>query len=139
VKVTFEDETTGDKDGLPARRGLVDYLKKIVAERGAKPVHEAPFVVAEGERREARARPAVDRVHRRTPAQLRQRHPDRLGRHTRERLPRGVGKAVRNYIETHNLSPKGVTLTAEDIREGMTGMLSVFIRSRSSRARPRIG
>ena len=31
----------------------------------------------------------------------------------------GLGKAVRNFIETHNLSPKGVTLTAEDIREGL--------------------
>jgi len=34
---------------------------------------------------------------------------------------------VRNFIETHNLSPKGVTLTAEDIREGLTGVVSVFI------------
>jgi len=39
----------------------------------------------------------------------------------------GLGKAMRNYIDTHNLSPKGVTLTAEDIREGMTGVLSVFV------------
>ena len=42
-------------------------------------------------------------------------------------LRAGLGKAVRNYIETHNLSPKGVTLTAEDIREGLTGVLSVFV------------
>ena len=42
-------------------------------------------------------------------------------------LRAGLGKAVRNFIETHNLSPKGVTLTAEDIREGLTGVLSVFI------------
>ena len=34
---------------------------------------------------------------------------------------------MRNYIDTHNLSPKGVTLTAEDIREGLTGVLSVFL------------
>src|SRR5436189_3752422 len=39
-----------------------------------------------------------------------------------------LNKAVRNYIETHNLSPKGVTLSADDIREGMTGVLSVFIQ-----------
>ena len=39
----------------------------------------------------------------------------------------GLGKAVRNFIETHNLSPKGVTLTAEDIREGLVGVLSVFL------------
>ena len=30
-----------------------------------------------------------------------------------------VVKAVRNYIETHELAPRGVTLTAEDIREGI--------------------
>ena len=40
----------------------------------------------------------------------------------------GLGKAVRNFIETHNLSPKGVTLTAEDIREGLVAVLSVFVQ-----------
>jgi DNA gyrase subunit B len=43
-------------------------------------------------------------------------------------LRAGIGKAVRNFIDTHNLSPKGVTLTAEDIREGLTGVLSVFVQ-----------
>ncbi len=40
----------------------------------------------------------------------------------------GLGKAVRNFIDTHNLSPKGVTLTAEDIREGLVAVLSVFVQ-----------
>jgi DNA gyrase subunit B len=39
-----------------------------------------------------------------------------------------MGKAVRNFIETHNLSPKGVTLAAEDIREGLVAILSVFVQ-----------
>ncbi len=34
---------------------------------------------------------------------------------------------MRNYIETHSLSPKGVTLVAEDIREGLTGVVSIFV------------
>src|SRR5712671_5775907 len=42
-------------------------------------------------------------------------------------LRSGVVKAVRNYIETHNLTPKGVTLTAEDIREGIVAILSVYV------------
>jgi DNA gyrase/topoisomerase IV subunit B len=42
-------------------------------------------------------------------------------------LRAAVVKAVRNYIETHDLTPKGVTLTAEDIREGMTAILSVYV------------
>ena len=43
-------------------------------------------------------------------------------------LRAGIGKAIRNFIDTHNLSPKGVTLVAEDIREGLTGVLSVFVQ-----------
>src|SRR5213076_2013451 len=43
-------------------------------------------------------------------------------------LRAGLGKAMRNFIDTHNLSPKGVTMSAEDIREGLTGVLSVFIQ-----------
>ncbi|MGZ6124209.1 MAG: DNA gyrase/topoisomerase IV subunit B, partial [Myxococcales bacterium] len=42
-------------------------------------------------------------------------------------LRSGVVKAVRNYIETHGLQPKGVTLTAEDIREGICGILSSYV------------
>ena len=30
-------------------------------------------------------------------------------------------------IETHELTPRGVTLQAEDIREGVVGVLSVFV------------
>ena len=42
-------------------------------------------------------------------------------------LRAGVVKAVRNYMETHGLQPKGVTLTAEDIREGLCGILSSYV------------
>ncbi|HXN81825.1 MAG TPA: DNA topoisomerase IV subunit B [Myxococcales bacterium] len=42
-------------------------------------------------------------------------------------LRSGVVKAVRNFIETHDLTPKGVTLTAEDIREGLTAILSSYV------------
>jgi DNA gyrase/topoisomerase IV subunit B len=42
-------------------------------------------------------------------------------------LKSGVVKAVRNYIETHELTPKGVTLTAEDIREGMLCIISAYV------------
>jgi DNA gyrase subunit B/topoisomerase-4 subunit B len=42
-------------------------------------------------------------------------------------LRAGIAKAVRNYVDTHNLMPRGVNITAEDIREGMLGVLSIFI------------
>src|SRR6478736_8530880 len=44
VKVVFDDETSKTKETFEHDEGIVEYLKKIVAERHAKPVHETPFV-----------------------------------------------------------------------------------------------
>ena len=128
VKVTFEDETTGRKDVFQHEEGLVDYLKKIVAGKPGKPVHDAPFTLEKEnglkielvlqwtESTDEHLRSYVNGI------------PTGSGGTHENGLRAGIGKAVRNYIDTHNLSPKGVTLTAEDIREGMTGILSVFLR-----------
>src|SRR5579859_7209116 len=40
----------------------------------------------------------------------------------------GIAKAIRNYIDTHDIKIKGLEITAEDIREGIVGILSVFVR-----------
>ena len=44
VRVTFENEGERTKEVFHHEEGLSDYLKKIVTERGAKPVHDVPFV-----------------------------------------------------------------------------------------------
>ncbi len=36
-------------------------------------------------------------------------------------------KAVRNYMDVHDYKPRGVTITSEDIREGLVCVLSVFV------------
>jgi DNA gyrase subunit B len=127
VRVTFENEAEGTKEVFQHDEGLQDYLKKIVAERSARPVHDAPFVVAR------ESGPRLDLVLQWTEST--DEHirsyvngiPTGSGGTHEHGLRGGLGKAVRNYIETHNLSPKGVTLTAEDIREGLVGVLSIFI------------
>jgi DNA gyrase subunit B len=86
----------------------------------------------------ASRRPPVDRVDRRARALLRQRHPHAERRPTRAASSSAIVKAVRAYMEAKNIQPKGVTLTAEDIREGMVALLSVYVASRSSRGRRRI-
>jgi len=42
-------------------------------------------------------------------------------------LKSGMVKAVRNYLELQNLVPRGLQVAAEDIREGVVGLLSCFI------------
>jgi DNA gyrase subunit B len=127
VRVTFENEATGEKNVFQHEEGLVQYLQKIVRERGTKPVHEAPFTL---ERENGLRVDVVLQWTESTDEHLRSYAngiPTGSGGTHENGLRAGVGKAVRNFIETHNLSPKGVTLTAEDIREGLTGVLSVFL------------
>jgi DNA gyrase subunit B/topoisomerase-4 subunit B len=128
VRVTFENEVERRKEVFQHEEGLADYLKKIVGERGAKPVHETPFAL------NRESDPRIDLVLQWTEAT--DEHvrsyangiPTGSGGTHENGLRAGLGKAIRNYIETHNLSPKGVTLVAEDIREGLTGILSVFVQ-----------
>jgi DNA gyrase subunit B len=127
VRVSFENEAEGTKDVFQHQEGLADFVRKIVAERGAKAVHESAFVL------ERESGPRLDLVLQWTEAT--DEHvrsyvngiPTGSGGTHENGLRAGIGKAVRNYIETHNLSPKGVTLATEDIREGLTGVLSLFI------------
>jgi DNA gyrase subunit B/topoisomerase-4 subunit B len=43
-------------------------------------------------------------------------------------LKAGVVRAVRNYMDTHGLQPRGLKLSAEDIRDGLRGVLSIYVR-----------
>jgi DNA gyrase subunit B/topoisomerase-4 subunit B len=128
VKVVFDDETSKQKRVFEHAAGLADYLRKIVAERGAASIHEAPFALFkdEGLRLEL-----VLQWTQATDEHLRSYVngiPTGSGGTHENGFRAGLGKAVRNFIETHNLSPKGVSIVAEDIREGLTGVLSVFVQ-----------
>ncbi len=45
VKVRFIDEAHKTDETFKAEQGIVDYLKKIIADRGHKPIHETPFTL----------------------------------------------------------------------------------------------
>jgi DNA gyrase subunit B/topoisomerase-4 subunit B len=127
VKVTFENQVDGTKEVFQHEEGLEAFLHSIVRERGAKPVHDVAFVLSR------ESGPRLDLVLQWTEAT--DEHvrsfvngiPTGSGGTHENGMRAGLGKAVRNYIDTHNLSPKGVTIAAEDIREGLTGVLSLFV------------
>jgi DNA gyrase subunit B len=130
VRIAFEDEAKGEKHVFQHTEGLSDYLRKILAERNAVPVHEAPFTLSrEHDESGVRLDLALEWTQS-TDEHLRSYVngiPTGSGGTHENGFRAGLGKAVRNFIDTHNLSPKGVTLTTEDIREGLVGVLSVFV------------
>src|SRR6187551_1996987 len=132
VKVTFENEADRHKEVFQHDEGLAEFLKKIVGERGTRAVHESAFVI------EREANPRLELALQWTESTDEHLRsfvngiPTGSGGTHENGFRAGLGKAVRNYIDTHNLSPKGVTLAAEDIREGLTGVLSLFIQEPQS-------
>jgi DNA gyrase subunit B/topoisomerase-4 subunit B len=131
VRIVFEDETSKQKHVFQHTEGLADYLKKILGERSAVPVHDAPFTISrESDENGLRLDLALQWT------QSTDEHvrsyvngiPTGSGGTHENGFRAGLGKAVRNFIDTHSLSPKGVTLVAEDIREGLVAVLSVFVQ-----------
>ncbi|MBX3220029.1 MAG: type IIA DNA topoisomerase subunit B [Labilithrix sp.] len=127
VKVRFIDQAHGTDETFKHDQGIVDYLKKVIGERGHKAIHEAPFTLVKEngakvevafqwtESTDEHVRSYVNGI------------PTGSGGTHENGLRSAVGKAVRNFIDTHNLAPRGVTLTADDIREGFVSVLSVYI------------
>ena len=135
LKVTFENEAAEagqpKREVFEHRKGIVDYLKKILAERKARPVHDAPFALTREHDETGLKLDLVLQWTESTDEHIRSYVngiPTGSGGTHENGLRAGVGKAIRNFIDTHNLSPKGVTLTAEDIREGVVGVLSIFLK-----------
>jgi DNA gyrase subunit B/topoisomerase-4 subunit B len=131
VRIAFADEGQGQKAVFQHSEGLAEYLKKIIGERSATPVHDTPFTLTRENDESGIRLDTVLQWTQSTDEHLRSYVngiPTGSGGTHENGFRTGLGKAIRNFIETHNLSPKGVTLTAEDIREGLVGVLSVFLQ-----------
>jgi DNA gyrase/topoisomerase IV subunit B len=128
LNITFKNEVTKESFDLTHTGGIPEFLAKLIAE-GQKPtVTEGPFTLARTngdkmdvvlqwtESTEETIRSYVNGI--RTSS----------GGTHETGFKTGIAKAIRNYMETHEVKIKGLTITAEDIREGIVGILSVFCR-----------
>ena len=131
MEVTFRDETQSPATEVVYKHdgGIAEFIQKVIAERGKGlvPPGSAAFykshengvrlelAMAWTEATDEFVKSYVNGI------------PTRNGGTHEAGFKAGVVKAVRNYIETHGLTPKGVSLTAEDIREGVVCILSTYV------------
>jgi DNA gyrase subunit B/topoisomerase-4 subunit B len=128
LKVVFDDQVNKKRDSFRHENGIEDYLARLVSERKAGVVNPTPFVLLRDdpecrvevcmqwtESTDECVRSYVNGI------------PTGSGGTHENGLRAGLGKAIRNTIQVHNLAPKNLTLTADDLREGMVCILSVFI------------
>jgi len=128
LHITFRDDHGGHVYELHNPGGLPAFLQKLVTDGGKPSVTEAAFsAVRENgskieialqwtESTEETYRSYVNGI--RTP---------NGGTHENG-LKSALRKAVNGYVETHDIKIKGLKVTADDIREGVTAVLSVFVR-----------
>ena len=128
LHVTYKNEITGETLELANPGGLPAFLTKLVAD-GQKPaVTEGAFsaVRENGDKIELALQwtESTEETYRtyangiRTPS----------GGTHENGLKSALRKAINNYIETHDIKVKQLKITADDIREGVVAVLSVFLR-----------
>ena len=128
LTLVFHDEQKKETIELHHPEGIVAYIEKVTKDTGKKPAHEQLFAVMKDDK-DAKVE-VVLRWTDSTEENIRS-YVNGIRTHaggTHENgFKTGVVKAVRNYMEVHGYKPRGVTITSDDIREGIVCILSVFI------------
>jgi DNA gyrase subunit B/topoisomerase-4 subunit B len=127
VRFLFRDNVNHERHVLQHDGGLIDYLGALLQRQGATPVIDSPFVL---ERREE-FRLDVALTWSEAPRETIRTYVNGIattGGGTHEQGFRdGLVKALRSFLDTHNLAPRSLSLTAEDLREGLVAVVSLYV------------
>jgi DNA gyrase/topoisomerase IV subunit B len=130
LKIVFRDERNGQRYEYHHEGGIAEYLNYLVNQIKAPPIHNGPFVLKQSslqngtrvevalqwtEAPKEEIRSFVNGI------------PTRDGGTHEQGLKDAVRSAVRAYMETHDLLPRNLELTADDIREGLVAIVSLFM------------
>jgi DNA gyrase/topoisomerase IV subunit B len=129
LKVTFKNELTKETFDLTHPGGIPEFLARLVKDGQKAPVNDSVFTVRRdnGERMEVALQwtESTDEAIRSYVNGIR----TSAGGTHESGFKNGLAKAIRNYMATHEVKTKGLAITAEDIREGIVAVLSVFVRN----------
>jgi DNA gyrase/topoisomerase IV subunit B len=128
LKITFKNDVTKETHDLTHPGGIPEFLVRLVTEGQKPPVTDASFTLVRdsGERMEVALQwtESTDVTIRSYVNGIR----TSAGGTHENGFRTGVAKAIRNYMATHEVKTKGLDISAEDIREGIVAILSVFVR-----------
>ncbi|MFN3596494.1 MAG: type IIA DNA topoisomerase subunit B [Rubricoccaceae bacterium] len=129
LRIVFKDEAAGERAEFHHEGGIAEYLDVLVAETKGRRVHAEPFVVRQPALEQG-VRVELAFVWTEAPRERLVSFvngiPTRDGGTHEQGLRDGVTRAVRAYIETHDLGQKKLEITAEDIREGLVAVVNLY-------------
>jgi DNA gyrase subunit B/topoisomerase-4 subunit B len=127
LKITFRDEAAGTSEVLQHDGGIADFLTKIVTDRGKAPTTPQAFYFQREDGIRIEAALLWTESHEETLRSYVNGIPTTQGGLHEQGLRQAIVKAVRSFIDASGLAPKNLNLTAEDIREGIVGVLSIYL------------
>ena len=130
LTIVFIDEAAKTEETFEHAGGIADFLGKMIAERGKPPTAPQVFYFERTGDKGFRIEATLQwtESHEETVRSYVNGIPTIQGGTHEQGFRAAIVKAVRAFIEHENLAPKGLTLTAEDIREGIVGILSMYIQ-----------
>jgi DNA gyrase subunit B/topoisomerase-4 subunit B len=128
VRFLFRDQASGEYAEFRHEGGVADYLRAQVAEAQESALLDPPFeLVREGELHVELALTWTEAARERV-ASFVNGIPTPDGGTHEQGLRDALVKALRSFIETFSLAPRGLALSTEDLREGLVAVLSVRLR-----------
>ncbi len=127
LQIEFSDPATGLKETFFHADGVAEYLKKLVQVRGKAAVHPGSFYLARQDEPKLEVAFCWTESTEDAMYSFVNGVPTPDGGTHEQGLRNALGKALRAYMQSHKLDPKGVTIALEDIREGMVAIASVYV------------
>jgi DNA gyrase subunit B len=131
LEIVLHEQASDETRVFLHNEGIAEFLPKLVAERRKEVTHPTLFYTARESTEEGGVRLEVAVQWTEAPEYYMRSYvngiPTLSGGTHEAGLNAAVVKAVRGFMEAKQIQPKGVTLSAEDIREGLVGILSVYV------------
>jgi Type IIA topoisomerase (DNA gyrase/topo II, topoisomerase IV), B subunit len=127
LKITFRDEAAGTSDVLQHEGGIADFLAKIIADRGKAATVPQVFYFQREDGVRIECALQWTESHEETLRTYVNGIPTTQGGTHEQGFRAAIVKAMRSFLDDAGLAPKNLNLTAEDIREGIVGVLSIYL------------
>lgn len=129
LRIVFRDKVNGETHDMKHDEGLIDYLDVLRKRFETTSILDAPYelTIEEDDVQFSVALTWTDATKTRVMSYANGIHTQDGGTHE-QGVRDALLKGLRSFIETHNLQPRGVTITADDIREGVIAVVSVLLR-----------
>ncbi len=128
LRVIFRDAATDVREELHHPGGLVEYLGRLVEERKKPAIAGEPFLLDKPDLPRLELALTWTEAPEERILTFANGIPTPSGGTHEAGLKAALNRAIRAFIEVKNITIKGVTISAEDIREGVVALLSVYVK-----------